>query len=123
MHFFIAILILQQFYNAKKKKEFLLIFEAIVPISVCEDFLSIKTPHMHEYFLALQNLLVVICISYKLCTTTSTSSTKSKNKNKMFFFAFAFSFLRLIKQLSLLQSRTCSSRRNYIFARFRSKMC
>jgi hypothetical protein len=28
-HFFIAILILEQFYNAKKKKEFLLIFEAI----------------------------------------------------------------------------------------------
>jgi hypothetical protein len=36
--FFIAILILELFYNAKKKKEFLLIFEAIFPISVCEYF-------------------------------------------------------------------------------------
>jgi hypothetical protein len=37
---------------------------------------------MHEYILAIQNLLFVICIAY---TTTSTSSTKSN-------FTFAFNF-------------------------------
>jgi hypothetical protein len=43
----------------------ILIFEAIFPISVSEFFLSIKTQHVHEYILAIQNLLVFICISYK----------------------------------------------------------
>jgi fucose 4-O-acetylase-like acetyltransferase len=53
---------------------------------------------MHEYNLAIQHLLVVICISYKPCAT---SSTKSKKQKKMFFFTFSFSFFRLIKQWSL----------------------
>jgi hypothetical protein len=68
-HFFIAILILEQLYNAKKKKELLLIFEAISRFLFVKVFLNTKTPHMHEYFLAIQNLLVVICISYKPCIT------------------------------------------------------
>jgi hypothetical protein len=47
-HFFIAILISEQFYNAKKKKEFILIFEAIFRFLSVKVFLSIKA-HMHEY--------------------------------------------------------------------------
>jgi hypothetical protein len=35
-HFF-----LEQFYKAQNKKEFLLIFEAIFPISVCEGFFKV----------------------------------------------------------------------------------
>jgi hypothetical protein len=67
--FFIAIRILEQFYNAKKKKKFLLIFEAIFRFLFVKVFLNIKTPHMHKYILAIQNLLVVICISYTNRTT------------------------------------------------------
>jgi hypothetical protein len=67
----VAILILELFYKVKKKREILLLLLAILPISLCEFFLSIKTPHMHEYIFPIQNLLVFIFISYKPCITKS----------------------------------------------------
>jgi hypothetical protein len=110
--------ILEQFYNAKKKKEFLLIFEAIFRFLFVKVFLSIKTPHMREYILAVQNLLVVICISYKTYILKF-NIINEKKQTKTFASSYFASYK---KQFSLLQSRACSSRRNYNFARFRSKM-
>jgi hypothetical protein len=98
----------------KRKRSFYKFFKQISDFCLWRFFLSIKTTHMHKYILAIQNLLVVFCISYNKI---------KKIKKKNFFFRLLLVFLSLIKQWSLLQSRTCSSGRNHNFPRFRCKMC
>jgi hypothetical protein len=51
---------------------------------------------MPEYILAKQNLLVVICLSYKPCITKFNINNETKKK-KCFFFRLLLVFLRLIK--------------------------
>jgi hypothetical protein len=46
---------------------------------------------MHKYILAIQNLLVVICISYKPCITKFNIIKKiKKTKKNVYFFASCF---------------------------------
>jgi hypothetical protein len=56
----IAILILELFYNAKKKQEFLLIFEAIFPISVCQDTTNARIHSCHTKLVSFYYLYIVI---------------------------------------------------------------
>jgi hypothetical protein len=76
----VAILILELFSKVKKKKKFQLIFEAILPIPVF-DFLSIKTPHMHEYILPYRKL-----VSFLFVHRTATSTKPREHKKNVFFF-------------------------------------
>jgi hypothetical protein len=54
---------------------------------------------MHKYILAIQNLLVFICISYKPCITKSNIINDIKKTLKKCFFLFALSFFASYKAM------------------------